>query len=109
MHDLSRLFLIVTLRTLVFKLQLFIRFLLNGRCYPSKEQRDNGTFKDYWIGWVAYKYFSDISICNGWLKLNFPSPSNDLIFTQNIHGDKMSKNLNEIRCYIKINNKISKT
>jgi hypothetical protein len=108
MKDLIKLYSIVGLRTLVWKIQLLVRFVLNGSFYPTEKQRDNGTFKDYYIGWIAYKYFSKITICDGWLKVDFVGPNNDLIFTENSHGDKMTKNLAELVEVIRINNKLTK-
>jgi len=105
MSDLLKIYLVLTLRTIVFKAQLGIRFLLNGRCYPTKKQRENGSFKDYWIGWLAYKHFSKVSVCNNWLEVYFPTPSNDFIFTTNKHGDKMTKTFKEVVEVININNK----
>lgn len=107
MADLLKVYLIVIFRTLVFKTQLLIRFFLNGRFYPTKQQRENETFRDYWIGWIAYRYFSKINVCDGWLNVDFVSPSNDFIFTTNSHGDKMTKTLKELVRVIKINNKIA--
>lgn len=104
MKDLLKLNCIVIARTLVFKAQLLIRFCLNGRCYPTKEQRELETFKDYWIGWIAYRYFSKTTILDGWLSLNFVSPSNDFIFVTNSHGDKTTRTLAEIKNYLKTTN-----
>jgi hypothetical protein len=105
MIDIIKIRLIVIARTIVFKIQLLIRFALNGRCYPTKEQRESGSFKDYWIGWIAYRYFSKTVVCGGWLSVDFVGPDNDFIFVCNSHGDKMSKTLFELTNVIKLNNK----
>lgn len=97
MNDLIKLYFIVICRSVIFKTQLIIRFVLNGRCYATREQIINGTFKDYWIGWIAYKYFSKFKILNGWLSIDFPGPENDLIFMTNAHGDKMSISFNDLK------------
>lgn len=97
MLDLIKLYSVIFMRTLIFKLQLLIRFVLNGRCYPTREQRENGEFKDYWIGWIAYKYFSKLTIFNGWLKKEFYGPFNHLIYVETSHGYGMTKDLNEIK------------
>ena len=106
MKDLIKIYVLVLLRSIVFKIQLLIRLALNGRFYPTKEQRDGGRFKDYWIGWIAYRYLSKLTVCDGWLSVDFFSPSNDFIFTTNSNGDKMTKTFSELLEVIKINNKI---
>jgi hypothetical protein len=108
MNDVLKIYFFVILRSLVFHLQKTIRFFLNGRCYPTKEQRENETFRDYWIGWIAYKYFSKFTVCNNWLTLDFVGPNNDLIFTKNSHGDMMTKRFSEIIEIVKINNNANK-
>jgi hypothetical protein len=104
MKDLIKLNSMALIRKIIFKLQLFIRFLLNGKCYPTEEQRENGGFRDYWIGWIAYKYFSKTTVNGGWLTIEFVGPDNDLVFIQNSHGDKMTNTFQETLKSVKRNN-----
>lgn len=114
MKDLIKIYFILFFRTLIFKSQLGIRFILNGRCYPRKYSTSNlllsdlekdKKWRDFWIGWIAYKYFSKIKVNQGWLSVDFSGPNNDLIFVTNSNGNCMSKTFHELIEVIKINNK----
>lgn len=49
---------------LVWFVQKLIRLSLNGKAYPTYDDKMNvvGTWNDYYIGWIAYKYFSKNSV-----------------------------------------------
>lgn len=106
MKDLIKLYAIVICRTVIVKIQLFIRLCFNGRCYPTTHQRDHGGFRDFYIFLrIVYKYFSVFSVNNNWLTIEFPGPNNDFIFVKNAHGDTRVKNFKEVVQTIKTNNK----
>jgi len=61
---------------LVWTVQKGLRFCLNGRCYPKKPIDEN--FRDYYIGWISYKYFSKFKLRN--LNIDFMTPKASLIY-----------------------------
>lgn len=81
----------------IWNLQLFIRFVLNGSAYPTKEQRESGTFRDYYIGWIAYRYLSKFTIDDGWLQVELASPRGSIIWLKNSHGDIMTSDYDRLK------------